>query len=360
MLETNLVDFKSLALDPSPGRKNELLKGVTSLFAFTSERCTLEQIEIYDDVITRLSEMVEIEARIFAAEKIAPLRRAPERAVRKLAQDDEAAVASPVLRQSPVLNDRDLVAIAEEKGFEHLKAIAQRSVLSERVTDIVVSRGDEDVRRLVAGNYGARLSEIALACIVQQALADPRTAEILGRRPDTPDAIISQVIGKAVDQVRTTVLGTGDADLEANLAEAARLAEARLSNSYWLGLYDFESAWERICQQGGRRIVSEELLCQYAVEDRFADVVATFSLLTDLDIEEAKHWLVRVDTEPFVVMARALGLRFGTVQEMLKCGPWKHRLDNWQRNDALAQFQVIDPRVARARVTASRGARALG
>ena len=62
MLETNLVDFKSLALDPSPDRKNELLKGVSSLFAFTSERCTLEQSEIYDDVITRLSEMVEIEA----------------------------------------------------------------------------------------------------------------------------------------------------------------------------------------------------------------------------------------------------------------------------------------------------------
>lgn len=93
-------------------------------------------------------------------------------------------------------------------------------------------------------------------------------------------------------------MGKADDDLESNLAEAARLAEARLSNSYWLGLYDFESAWERICQQGGERIVSEELLCQYAVEDRFADVVATFSLLTGLDIEEAKHWLVRVDANP--------------------------------------------------------------
>lgn len=359
MHETNLVDFKSLALDPSPDRKNELLKGVSSLFAFTSERCTLEQIEIYDDVISRLSEMVETEARIFAAEKIAPLRRAPERSVRKFANDDAEAVATPVLKQSPVLTDHDLVAIAEEKGNGHLKAIAQRSVLSEKVADIVVSRGDVEVRRLIAGNYGARLSEIALACIVQQALSDPRTAEILGRRPDTPDAVISQVIGKAVDQVRASVMFEADAELEASLAEAARLAEARLSNSYWLGLYDFESAWEKVQIQGGTRIVSEALLCQYAVEDRFSDVVATFALLADLDMEEAKHWLVRVDTEPFVVMARALGLRFTTVQEMLKCGPWKHRLDHWQRNDALTQFQQIDPRVARARVTASRSMRAI-
>ena len=141
------------------------------------------------------------------------------------------------------------------------------------------------------------------------------------------------------------------------LAEAARLAEARMSNAYWLGLYDFETAWEKILQQGGRRIASEALLCQYAIEDRFADVVATFALLADLDMEEAKHWLVRMDTEPFIVMAKALGIRFATVQSMLKAGPWKHRLDNDQRLEALSQFQQIDPRVARSRIAASRGVR---
>jgi hypothetical protein len=357
MIETNLVDFRSLALDPSPERKNELLKGVSSLFAFTSERCTLEQIEIYDDVIGRLADMVEIEARIYAAEKISGLRRAPERTIRKFAADDVLEVASPVLRKSPVLNDHDLIAVAEKKGNGHLMAIAQRSVLSERVTDIVVGRGDDAVRLMIAGNHGARLGEWALAQIVQQALSDAKTAEALGKRPDTPDTVIAQVIGKAVDNVRAAFTSQETAVIEDSLIEAARLAEARMSNSYWLGLYDFETAWEKILQQGGRRIASESLLNQYAIEDRFADVVATFALLADLDIEEAKHWLVRLDTEPFVVMARALGLKFVTVQSMLKAGPWKHRLDNDQRLAALSQFQQIEPRVARARIAASRGVR---
>lgn len=360
MFETNLVDFKSLSHDPSPERKNELLKGVASLFAFTSERCTLEQLEIYDDVILRLSEMVEIEARIFAAEKVAPLRRAPERSIRRFAADDIVEVASPVLSRSPVLNDRDLMAIAESKGNGHLMAIARRAVLSEQVSAVVVERGDGEVKRAVAGNYGARLNEVALAQLVQQALADVRIAEILGSRPDTPDTVIAQMVDKAVDRVRATIPSAPDQRVEMGLQEAARLAEARMSNSYWLGLYDFETAWEKILQQGGRRIVSESLLCQYALEDRFADVVATFALMTDLDLEEAKHWLVRMDTEPFVVMAKALGMRFATVQAMLKTGPWKHRLDVEQRRQALARFQQLDVRAARARIAASRNSRFLG
>lgn len=357
MIETNLVDFKKLSLDPSPDRKNELIKGVVSLFALTSERCTLEQIEIYDDVILRLSEMVELEARIYAAEKLAPLRRAPERSIRRFAADNLAEVAGPVLERSPVLNDRDLLAIAETKGNAHLIAIARREVLSEQVSDMVVTRGNADVLRAIAGNYGARLSEMAIAEIAEQALSDVRTAEILGSRPDTPDTVIAKVIGKAVDRVRANIV-YGDSEMvERGLEEAARLAEARMSNSYWLGLYDFETAWEKILQQGGRRIVSEQLLCQYALEDRFADVVATFALIADLDLEEAEHWLVRMDTEPFVVMAKAVGMRFATVQAMLKTGPWKHRLDVDQRSAALTQFQQLEPRVARSRIAVSRSVR---
>lgn len=350
MIETNLVDFRTLDQDPSSGRRNELMKGVASLFAFASERCTLEQIEIYDEVLSRLASMVETEARAFAAEKIAPLRRAPERVVRQFASDEAIEVAGPVLTQSPVLTDRDLLEAASTKGQQHLSAIARRTVLSEQVTDVVVERGDEAVRREVAANAGAQIGEDAFGRLVAQALQDVVTAEALGRRPDTPDEVIEKMVEQAAEEVRRAIKGLRPA--EQTLGEAARLAGERMTNAYWLGLYDFETAWEKILQQGGGRIVSESLLCQYAVEDRFADVVAVFALMAGVDMEESKHWLVRVDTEPFLVAAKALNLRFTTVQTMLKTGPWKHRLSQEARREALNGFMQIDPREARGRLAA--------
>lgn len=360
MIETNLVDFRSLDQDPSSTRKNELMKGVASLFAFASERCTLEQIEIYDEVLMRLADMVETEARAYAAEKIAPLRRAPEGVVRRFAQDEAIEVAGPVLAQSPVLTDHDLVAIAERHGPGHLMAIARRSNISEQVTDVVVRRGDDDVKRTIAGNHGATIGDAAFSHLLQLALSDVGTAKALGERADTPDAIISNLVQHAAEEVRRALQGRGMAAEAQGLTEAARRANERMSNSYWLGLYDFETAWEKILNQGGSAVVSEQLLAQYAHEDRFADVVAVFALLADMELEAAKHWLVRTDTEPFLVIARSLGFRFTTVQSLLKAGPWKHRLTSEQRREALNAYQTIDPRTARARIAAWRQTRLAG
>lgn len=357
MIETNLVDFRSLDLDPSSTRRNELMKGVASLFAFASERCTLEQIVIYDEVLIRLADMVEREALAFAAEKIAPLRRAPEGVIRRFAHDDDEAVAGPVLKHSPVLNEHDLIAVAETKGKGHLLAIASRRNLSEGVSDAVVKRGDAEVKRTLAGNHGATLGPMSLQMIVEQALEDDATARALGGRQDTPDAVIAEIAERGAEHVRRALAEQGVSRSDADLSEAARLASERMSNSYWLSQYDFESAWEKLLTQGGQRVVSESLLMQYAVEDRFADVVSVFALLSDLSLEEAKHWLVRVDMEPFVTIARSLGLRMNTVQMLLKVGPWKHRLTAEQRSEALAAFMEMDPRVARARIATWRETR---
>ncbi|ODN70064.1 hypothetical protein [Methylobrevis pamukkalensis] len=115
MIESNLIDFKSLDRDPTPNRRDELMRSVASLFAVTSENCTLEQIEIYDQVLSRLADMVETEARAFAAAKIAPLRRAPEDTIRRFARD-EIEVARVVLAKSPVLTDHDLLDIIRDFG----------------------------------------------------------------------------------------------------------------------------------------------------------------------------------------------------------------------------------------------------
>ncbi len=359
MIESNLVDFKSLEQDTTSHRKNELIKGVASLFAVACDRCTLEQIEIYDDVLVRLSRMVEEEARAVAAQKLAPLRRAPETIIRLLAADDSIEVAGPVLSSSPVLKEGDLIAIAEDRGDGHLDAIARRAVLSEQLSDVVVRRGSTDVRRVVASNHGAALGDQALAQLLDLAMSDMATAEALGERPDTPDTVIQKLCREAAEDVRKALQARGVKVSDLRVGEAARMAGERMGNQYWLGQFDFETAWERALARG-RRSVTEQTLCLAAAEDRFADAVAQFALLADLHIEETKHFLVRTDTEPFLVIAKAVGLRFNTVQALLKTGPWRHRLTQEQRRDALNRFHEIDARAAQARMQAWQGTRMAG
>ena len=69
MANTELVNFEALALEDDMSRRNDLARNVATLFSFTSETCSDEQIETYDHVLVRLADMVEAQARAFIADR---------------------------------------------------------------------------------------------------------------------------------------------------------------------------------------------------------------------------------------------------------------------------------------------------
>jgi hypothetical protein len=93
--------------------------------------------------------------------------------------------------------------------------------------------------------------------------------------------------------------------------------------------------------------ITEETLVHFAEDDRFAEVVCTFALLGDIGLEEAKHWMVRLDTDPFLIVARACELSSATVDKVLSVGPWRYRLNHKERAKAVARFESINPGAAR-------------
>jgi uncharacterized protein (DUF2336 family) len=95
---------------------------------------------LFDDILQRVLDELPF-ARQELAERLAARADVPPRVVVKLAADT-IAVAAPVLTHSPVLQDDDLAGLAREKSQDHLLAISNRSWVSERITDILVDRGD--------------------------------------------------------------------------------------------------------------------------------------------------------------------------------------------------------------------------
>jgi uncharacterized protein (DUF2336 family) len=74
------------------------------------------------------------------ANRLAPVANAPLKLIRTLANDDDIAVAGPVLKLAPRLQEADLVDLATTKSQAHLLAISVRQVLGEAVTDVLVRR----------------------------------------------------------------------------------------------------------------------------------------------------------------------------------------------------------------------------
>ena len=83
-----------------------------------------EDVATFGEVIERLADEIEVEARAQLAQRLARVDNAPLNVIHKLAFDDEIVVAGPVLRESGRLDDDVLVANASTKSQAHLLAIS--------------------------------------------------------------------------------------------------------------------------------------------------------------------------------------------------------------------------------------------
>jgi uncharacterized protein (DUF2336 family) len=181
-----LVELERAIAHGSRERRTETLRRITNLFLDRAESFGDEHVAVFDDVLTRLIKEIESKALSELSRKLAPIGNAPVKVVRRLAHDDDISVAAPVLQQSRRLAETDLVDIAKTKSQAHLLAISGRDGIGEKVTDVLVRRGDRDVARNVAENPDARLSENAFSTLVKRAEQDGVLAEKVGQRSDIP------------------------------------------------------------------------------------------------------------------------------------------------------------------------------
>ncbi|MEZ5839555.1 MAG: DUF2336 domain-containing protein [Hyphomicrobiales bacterium] len=342
---SELVDARELAHDTATERHRELFYNVAALFSMTSKTCTEEQLDVYDTVLFRLAGLVEVEFRKQVAEMLAKLERAPANTLVSLARD-EIVVAEPILSGSPALSDDDLVWIAETRGEEHLAAIARRSTLSSSVTDAMMPRSGEFVRRLLAANKGAAFSETAFHELFRNAGEDEELRRHLGERTDIPERFIQALLDTATAQVRTRLVEQQRRGDLKKLDEASSIARDRVVRDYWRAQFDFDDAWQRVSLLASERRLTMDVVARLVVADRFPEVVCALALIAGVPLEDALHWMTASDPRTFIIAARAHRMPRDLVTAILESGPWKRRLSREMRAQALARFDAISQKAA--------------
>ena len=203
------VDFetlKQLAREPSPERRRELVQGIAIAFFATPQRSENE-VSLFDEIMDKVLAEVEPVARRELAERLSELTDAPQRTLVRLA-GDAIEVAEPLLRCSPALRDEHLEPIARTHSQDHLMAIAQRMTLSERLTDILVERGNDHVAGTVTGNEGARFSDAGFEWLAVRASANEAILNRLVMRNDLPERVANDLLpvlaGSIAEKIQTT------------------------------------------------------------------------------------------------------------------------------------------------------------
>jgi uncharacterized protein (DUF2336 family) len=156
-----------LARDKTSQGRKVLLATVRDLFLVRGDALTDRERFLMNDILRNLIKEVEETVRRALAEQLAGRKDAPRDVVLSLA-NDKIEVAYPILLQSQVLQDLELVEIIHHRTLEYQLAIAMRESVSETVSDALVAAGAPDVIKTLLENEGAQISQSTLDYLVEE------------------------------------------------------------------------------------------------------------------------------------------------------------------------------------------------
>ncbi len=185
------------------------------------------------DILRRLAEDQAVEVRRIVAQEVKSCDFIPTDIARTLANDIDEGVCCPVLEESPLLKDEDLIAIIHAHVCKPaLTAIARRETVSEDVSGKIADTMDVTAVAALLENVNAQIRESTLDSIID--VADDISAwhAPLALRPGISDSAIIKIADFVADGLLGAMCqraGLGDnvvkslkARVDVRIAEHAR------------------------------------------------------------------------------------------------------------------------------------------
>lgn len=178
--------MQALLADRAPARRS---LGVRHLAVeITAEDIDAATRGSLEGLLKRAAGDAELVVRVALATALRRSRKLPREVVLTLA-DDTIAVAQPILEESPVLSDDDLLGILRECDGRKQVCVARRHTISAAVTAGVVRAGNAAAVTALIENTGAPLDADLLAEVFSRYGRFETVKAAMADRRDTPATI---------------------------------------------------------------------------------------------------------------------------------------------------------------------------
>lgn len=192
-------DVERLLSDDSPESRNDVLEKIS--VGYNGNELQGRAREIAEQVFRLMMKDVALRVRQNLSDRIKSNPSVPRDIILHIASDVES-VAIPVLRESKVLSDADLVTIVEQsQDVGKLVAIANRETVSNRVSDALVETQYAQVMTSLLGNAGAKVSERTLEKIAEDFRGNAEVTDALASKPDLPIAVVERIVSRVSNVV---------------------------------------------------------------------------------------------------------------------------------------------------------------
>lgn len=190
-MRLSVSDVARLLTNPSPENRAETVIKVGAEFAHGG--MDDEAISLAREIFRIVVHDAEIRVRKALAESVKDNPLVPHDVAMTLAQD-VAEVAIPILENSSVLDEKDLIEIVRNFDSDHQVAIAKREQVSTSISEALANTHNEDVVATLVANNGAKISEQTLTTVLDEFGDNEQINAPLVRRRSLPITIAERLV----------------------------------------------------------------------------------------------------------------------------------------------------------------------
>lgn len=189
------LDVERLLRDESAESRVDVLEKVTHQY---NQRVFGErEREVAEQIFRLLMKDAAIRVRETLSERVKNNPEIPRDIALHMAGDIDQ-VALPMLQQSPVFSDADLVNIIDASNdISKLMAITQRKEVSPRVSDALVETSYPQVVSSLIANDGASISDQSMERIIEDFRGEPAVMETLVQKRQLSLTMVERLITNA-------------------------------------------------------------------------------------------------------------------------------------------------------------------
>src|SRR5215469_7276224 len=223
--------LKDLSASASSDQRRELLRQVTD--ALTNNARTPSEAEFgeLDQVLTLAASEYSTQVRTEFARLVAASVTRFCHASEQFAMD-EIEVATPVLRHSRALSEETLLRVVAEKSQAHIMAVTKRDGVSEKLSEAIVNKGNDEVVSSLLANEGALISDTTYETVAKRAETSTMLQAPLVRRQGVPIDLLNGLYLKVEAGLRREIVQKFGTVSPADLEKAFERSRGRVTTAF--------------------------------------------------------------------------------------------------------------------------------
>lgn len=216
-----------------------------------------------------------------------------------------------------MLNQQDLIEIANKRGQEHMIAMTERGDIGEKLSEVLVDRGDDRVVEGLVRNVTAKIGRSTMEKVVARAESSETLQGPLAERPDLPADLMKDMLAFVTEDIKAKILDQTNEVNSEKLDELLQDVGNKLGDQAPFKKGEKSKPEVLVARLKASGELDEQKLVELARQRQVPELICGLAELAELDMATTRRAITDRTGEGLAIICKSCGFSQATFSTLV-------------------------------------------